>query len=265
VTTSEENWSTTVIAPQQAVTDAATVSTTVASTDATTVAATIDTASGTSDNKTDSATTAGSDAAPTSVAVQATPTSATTSQPTAVGASPTVVAGNPVPGSSTANSSTGTSDGNPIASGVDRVRFVQRVARAFQTVGTSGGSVRLRLSPPELGSVRLEVSVKNGVLTARAETETAQARDALIDNLPDLKARLAEQNIQIDKFDVDLFDASGGGTSNQSQSGGDNSPGFTPAGARLANSSTSNVTAAAAQPSNVEVAGVVNGGLNVVI
>ena len=53
--------------------------------------------------------------------------------------------------------------------------------------------MRLRLSPPELGSVRLEVTVKNGVLTAHAQTETAQARDALVDNLPALRARLAEQ------------------------------------------------------------------------
>ncbi len=124
------------------------------------------------------------------------------------------------------------SDGNPITSGVDRVRFVQRVARAFQSVGSSGGSVRLRLSPPELGSVRLEVSVKNGVLTAHAQTETAQARDALIDNLPALRERLAEQNIQVDQFDVDLFDSSGGGTSSQSQGNGDRSPGFTPTAGR---------------------------------
>ena len=124
--------------------------------------------------------------------------------------------------------------------------------------------MRLRLSPPELGSVRLEVSVKNGVLTAHAQTETTQARDALVDNLPALRARLAEQNIQVDQFDVDLFDSSGGGTSNQSQGNGDSSPGFTPTGARLASTSNSNVTAAA-QPSGVNVAGVVNGGLNVVI
>ena len=99
---------------------------------------------------------------------------------------------------------------------------------------SSGGSVRLRLSPPELGSVRLEVSVKNGVLTAHAQTETTQARDALVDNLPALRERLAEQNIQVDQFDVDLFDSSSGGTSNQSQGNGDSSPGFTPTTARSA-------------------------------
>ena len=51
---------------------------------------------------------------------------------------------------------------------VDRVRFVQRVARAFQGVSAQGGSLRLRLSPPELGSVKLDVTVRGGVLNARA-------------------------------------------------------------------------------------------------
>jgi len=259
---SQENWSTTVIAPQQAVAQIETVATI----EPTIVAATAAAATETTDDKTDTSATASvsSDAEATAGATAASP-APVASQPTTVSATPTVVAGNSLPGNAAAASPTGGGgDGNPITSGVDRARFVQRVARAFQTVGTGGGSVRLRLSPPELGSVRLEISVKNGVLTAHAQTETAQARDALVDNLPALRVRLAEQNIQIDHFDVDLFDSSGGGTSNQSQGNADNSPGFTPTAARMASKTTSAVTAAA-QPSGVAAAGVVNGGLNVVI
>ena len=95
---------------------------------------------------------------------------------------------------------------------VDQVRFVQRVARAFQVARDRGGEVQLRLSPPELGSMRLEISVKSGVLTARLETETAAARTVLLDNLPALRDRLAEQNIKIDRFDVDVQDGSSGGS-----------------------------------------------------
>jgi flagellar hook-length control protein FliK len=267
-TTSEETWSTSVIAPQQAVEvdiTATSVAATDATADATTVAATtVDAALTATEEKTDAATATGADAGPTADASVASPDTGV-SQPTTVSATPTLATGNSLPANAPAGSSTSGSDGNSIASGVDRVRFVQRVARAFQTVGTSGGSVRLRLSPPELGSVRLEVSVKNGVLTAHAQTETTQARDALVDNLPALRARLAEQNIQVDQFEVDLFDTSGGGTSNQSQGGGDSSPGFTPTAARLASRSTGPVTAAAAQTLGATVTGVVNGGLNVVI
>jgi len=86
------------------------------------------------------------------------------------------------------------------------VRFVQRVARAFEALGESNGSVRLRLKPPELGGLRLEVSVRNGMMTAHIETETSAARTLLLDNLPALRERLAQQDIKVDSFDVDLAD-----------------------------------------------------------
>ncbi len=95
---------------------------------------------------------------------------------------------------------------------VDRARFVQRVARAFEAVGDGDGSVRLRLKPPELGGMRLEVSVRNGTMTAHIETETAAARTLLLDNLPALRERLAQQDIKVDSFDVELADRSPDGS-----------------------------------------------------
>ena len=95
---------------------------------------------------------------------------------------------------------------------VDRVRFVQRVARAFETLGDGNGSVRLRLKPPELGGLLLEVSVRNGTMTARIETETSAARTLLLDSLPALRERLAQQDIKVDSFDVDLADRSPDGS-----------------------------------------------------
>ena len=87
---------------------------------------------------------------------------------------------------------------------VDQARFVQRVANAFRSADDDGGQIRLRLSPPELGSLKLEVTMRNGVMTARMETETNTARTLLLDNLPALRQRLADQNIKIERFDVDL-------------------------------------------------------------
>lgn len=105
--------------------------------------------------------------------------------------------------------------GGDSLSEVDRVRFVQRVARAMHTAADRGGELRLRLSPPELGSLKLEVTVHEGVLSARLETETPVARQVLMDNLPALRERLAEQNIKIDRFDVDVRDGSSGSSSDQ--------------------------------------------------
>jgi flagellar hook-length control protein FliK len=95
---------------------------------------------------------------------------------------------------------------------VDRVRFVQRVARAFESLGARGGTIRMRLHPPELGSLQLDITVRNGVMTARLETDSAAARNLLLDNLPALRDRLAQQDIKVERFDVDLADGSSGGS-----------------------------------------------------
>ena len=87
---------------------------------------------------------------------------------------------------------------------VDRARFVQRVSGAIRSAQQRDGQIQLRLSPPELGTLRIQLAVSEGVVTAHLETETAAARNILLDNLPALRERLAEQEIRIEKFDVDV-------------------------------------------------------------
>ncbi len=94
---------------------------------------------------------------------------------------------------------------------VDPARFVSRVSKAFQTAQQRGGTLQLRLSPPELGALRLELSVKDGAMTAVLQTETDTARRVLLDHLPALRDRLAEQNIRIERFDVDVRREDNGG------------------------------------------------------
>jgi flagellar hook-length control protein FliK len=93
----------------------------------------------------------------------------------------------------------------------DQARFVDRVARAFRAAEGRNGVVRLRLSPPELGSLRLEIKVQGGALAARLEADTPQARSLLMDNLPVLRERLADQGIRIEQFDVELLDRQSSG------------------------------------------------------
>lgn len=98
---------------------------------------------------------------------------------------------------------------------VDSTRLISRVVRAFSAAQERDGEVHLRLSPPELGSLRLDVRVENGALTAHVQTETDAARTAIIDNLPALRDRLAEQGVRIDRFDVDLMQRQPGGMPDQ--------------------------------------------------
>lgn len=97
---------------------------------------------------------------------------------------------------------------------IDPSRFVTRVAKAFQTANERGGTVQLRLSPPELGAMKIQLTVKDGVMSASMETENAGARRALLEHLPALRDRLAEQNIRIEKFDVDVRQENTGGQAN---------------------------------------------------
>jgi flagellar hook-length control protein FliK len=105
-------------------------------------------------------------------------------------------------------------DGNPNWH-VDNVRFVQRVARAIQLGHERGGDVQLRLSPPELGRMQLEVAFKDGVLTAHLETETMAAKNLVLENLHLLRDRLAQQDIKIERFLVDVMEQSSGDAAGQ--------------------------------------------------
>jgi flagellar hook-length control protein FliK len=105
-------------------------------------------------------------------------------------------------------------EGTTNLSQVERTRLVQRVAKAVQTAHDRGGELKLRLSPPELGSLKLEVRIHEGVLTARIETETRDAQRVLNENLLVLRERLAEQNIKVERFDVDVFNPGAGGGGN---------------------------------------------------
>lgn len=97
------------------------------------------------------------------------------------------------------------SGGAPVTN-AEQMRLIQRVAKSFQAAHNGDGELRLRLSPPELGALKLEIKLQSGVMTARVEAETSTAKSIILENLPVLKERLAEQGIQVEKFDVDLMD-----------------------------------------------------------
>ena len=109
----------------------------------------------------------------------------------------------------------GQSSDAPRISNAQQVRLVERVARAFRAAADGDRPIRLRLSPPNLGSLRLEVKVEGNVLTARIEAESAQARAVLLDNMAELRQRLSEQSIRVEHFDVDLMNRQGQGSFEQ--------------------------------------------------
>jgi flagellar hook-length control protein FliK len=145
---------------------------------------------------------------------------------------------------------------------VDRARFVQRVARAFQAAGDQGGQMRLRLSPPELGSLQMQISVKQGALSATIQADNSTAQQALLDSLPDLRDRLAQQDIRIERFDVQLTGQGSGGMPQSPQG----NPDFAQPGRRSSAGANSVSNPQATSASSLQTPPVLgNGALNVVV
>ncbi len=149
---------------------------------------------------------------------------------------------------------------------IDPSRFVSRVAKAVQTANDRGGPLQLRLSPPELGSLKIQLSVKDGGLSASLEADNSNARKLLLDHLPALRDRLAEQNIRVDRFDVDLKQENGGG---QTNSRGSNQNPYQQqeqqSGVRRAPNTGSQAAETTVPVTSTQVASVSSSGINLVI
>ena len=65
-----------------------------------------------------------------------------------------------------------------------------------------------------MGSLKIQLTVKDGVMSAALEADNSNARRLLLDHLPALRDRLAEQNIRIERFDVDVRQENSGGQAN---------------------------------------------------
>lgn len=144
-----------------------------------------------------------------------------------------------------------------------RVRFVQRVASAFKAAGERDGTVRVRLSPPELGSLRLQVTIKQGVMTAQLETETPEARRVLMENLPELRDRLAQQDMKVERFDINLRDEDQSPSSERSDSDDNAQDGQS--GRRSNNTDTANEESEAIQEEPLPTTSADSDQLNIVI
>ncbi len=102
-----------------------------------------------------------------------------------------------------AASKSNSSQSNSASDAVTRAKLVQRVSKAFQHLGVDGGTIRLRLAPAELGSVRVEMQIQGRKVNARVVAETEAASQLLRDQLPELRSRLEAQGMQVESIEVE--------------------------------------------------------------
>ncbi len=82
---------------------------------------------------------------------------------------------------------------------------VGELARIVRATGRDGQSkMLLRLDPPDLGQVRIDVRMHEQTLTLRMETQTRAGHDALQSRLGELKSALEQQGVQVQHMEVEL-------------------------------------------------------------
>ena len=90
--------------------------------------------------------------------------------------------------------------------GADHANAAQVVAQvAHALVSYRGGQeLQLQLKPSDLGTVRVDVALHDGVLSVRIEAQSPTTQQILADNLSQLKDSLAQQGVSFDRIDVRL-------------------------------------------------------------
>lgn len=114
------------------------------------------------------------------------------------------------------NAEAAATEPNPNLQAAERLRLIQRVARSFQRVGAEGGTVQLRLHPPELGSLSMQVRIDGRNMVAQLTTESVAAREVIMESLPQLRSRLVEQGFEVMQITVEVADQNAFGSPGES-------------------------------------------------
>ena len=96
----------------------------------------------------------------------------------------------------------------------EQTNMINRIARAAKAqLGAGKTSIQIRLHPPQLGNLRLDLALRGDTLRASIQTDTQGARHLIASSLPQLKAALASQGVRVDQFDV--FTSGEGGVAHE--------------------------------------------------
>ncbi len=91
----------------------------------------------------------------------------------------------------------------PAPPDTQRVEFVERLMKAARVTRFRGQSrLRMILSPPRLGSVKVDLVMKDKVMHGKLITESVAAREAVQSQLQSLKEQLQSQGIEVGELEV---------------------------------------------------------------
>ncbi|HLF93248.1 MAG TPA: flagellar hook-length control protein FliK [Planctomycetota bacterium] len=103
---------------------------------------------------------------------------------------------------------TGPSSATPAAeadSPEGRAEMIDRIVKAARLTQSRGTArIRISLSPPHLGELKVDLSVRQHVLHGTLQAENVAAKEMLLSNLQQLRDSLAEQGVQVGEFQVQV-------------------------------------------------------------
>ena len=95
-----------------------------------------------------------------------------------------------------------------------------------QALRSQGGAVTLRLTPPELGTVRVHLEMQGTTVSARLHAETDAGQSLLSRQLTQLRQGLESQGLTVERLSVGSLtsDGSGNASNSREESGRDGMP-----------------------------------------
>lgn len=93
----------------------------------------------------------------------------------------------------------------PMRLSASQAEAVERIVRmARMSEGEGGRRLQFRLQPPLLGHLRMDLSVRDGVLNGTFHVETPAARAAVLAQVEQLKNALVDQGVSVGSFHVSV-------------------------------------------------------------
>lgn len=121
----------------------------------------------------------------------------------------------PAPSAKAAPTPSASAGAQPEASEAEAQRITDRVVKGLRSVlNQRGGTLTLRLSPAELGAMRIAVKMDGAAVSAQFQATTAVASQALNQNIATLRQALEAQGLTVEHLNVQVQPS---GNSSQAQ------------------------------------------------
>ncbi|QDU79119.1 Flagellar hook-length control protein FliK [Polystyrenella longa] len=89
---------------------------------------------------------------------------------------------------------------------VQSQEFLEKLSDSVRIADKNNQQLKVRLTPPHLGSMNIEVTRHDGVITARLEVQSTAAQQQVLDQMAGLKESLQQQGHHIERIEVTVQD-----------------------------------------------------------